>query len=295
MTEFFNQIINGLSLGSIYALVALGYTMVYAIIKLINFAHGEIYMFGAFAGMLAITVLKLPFFVTLIFAMVVTALFCVIIERVAYKPLRKSSKTAALITAIGISFLMQNLTAMIMGRNTFAFPQVVDKQIIDFLGIRTNSIQLMIFGVTIALMFILQFIVKKTKLGRAMRSVAVDKDAAVLMGVNVDNTITITFAIGSALAAAAGVMIGLYQIRVVFWMGTAPGLKAFVAAVFGGIGSIPGAMIGGFAIGLLEALIGGYGGTLFSPYRDAFVFGLLIVVLLFKPSGLLGKNVKEKV
>lgn len=295
MTEFINQIINGLSLGSIYALVALGYTMVYGIIKLINFAHGEIYMFGAFTGMLAITVLKMPFFLALIFSMVVTAGLGVVIERVAYKPLRKSSKTAALITAIGISFLMQNLTAVIMGPNTIAFPQVIEKQMINIFGIRTNSLQLLIFGVTVTLMFILQFIVKKTKLGRAMRSVAVDKDASVLMGVNVDNTITTTFAIGSALAAAAGVMIGLYQIRVVFWMGTAPGLKAFVAAVFGGIGSIPGAMVGGFSIGLLEALIGGYGGALFSPYRDAFVYALLIVVLLFKPSGLLGKNVKEKV
>ena len=295
MLEFLNQIINGLSLGSIYALVALGYTMVYGIIRLINFAHGEIYMFGAFAGMLAITVLKLPFFFALIFSMVVSALLGVVIERVAYKPLRKSSKTAALITAIGISFLLQNVTAMIMGNNTSAFPQVVEKQVYNLGGVQIDSLQILIFVVTLVLMFLLQFIVLKTKLGRAMRAVAVDKDAAVLMGVNVDNTITITFAIGSALAAAAGVLIGLYHIRVVFWMGTAPGLKAFVAAVFGGIGSIPGAMIGGFAIGLLEALVAGYGGTLISPYRDAVVYLLLIIVLLVKPSGLLGKNVKEKV
>ena len=170
-----------------------------------------------------------------------------------------------------------------------------DKQVYDLGGVQINSLQILIFVVTIILMFLLQFIVLKTKLGRAMRAVAVDKDASVLMGVNVDNTITITFAIGSALAAAAGVLIGLYHIRVVFWMGTAPGLKAFVAAVFGGIGSIPGAMIGGFAIGLMEALVAGYGGALISPYRDAVVYMLLIFVLLVKPSGLLGKNVKEKV
>lgn len=295
MQEFLNQIINGLSLGSIYALVALGYTMVYGIIRLINFAHGEIYMFGAFAGMLAITVLRLPFFLALLFAMLISALLGVVIERVAYKPLRKSTQTAALITAIGISFLLQNVTAMIMGNNTRAFPQVFDQSVFDFGGVRINSLQLLIFGVTIVLMLLLQFIVLKTKLGRAMRAVAVDKDASVLMGVNVDNTITITFAIGSALAAAAGVLIGLYHVRVVFWMGTAPGLKAFVAAVFGGIGSIPGAMIGGFAIGLMEAMVAGYGGALFSPYRDAVVYLLLIIVLLVKPSGLLGKHVKEKV
>jgi branched-chain amino acid transport system permease protein len=292
MTQFIQQLINGLSIGSVYALIALGYTMVYGIIKLINFAHGDIFMFGAYVGMVAITTFKLNFFAALIVAMAVTALFGVIIERVAYKPLRKSSKTAALITAIGVSFLIQNGTQLIMGANIYAFPQIIANQYFDIYGVRINLLQLVIFFTSIILMFILQFIVRKTKLGRAMRSVAVDKDASVLMGVNVDNTITITFAIGSALAAAAGIMVGLYYIKIYPFMGFAPGLKAFVAAVFGGIGIIPGAMIGGFAIGLIETLVAGYGSTL---YKDAVVYGILILILIVKPSGLLGKNVKEKV
>jgi branched-chain amino acid transport system permease protein len=179
-----------------------------------------------------------------------------------------------------------------MGANIYAFPQVIPNQYFDFWGLRINLLQVIIFATSIVLMFVLQFIVQKTKLGRAMRSVAVDKDASALMGVNVDNTITITFAIGSALAAAAGIMVGLYYIKVYPYMGFAPGLKAFVAAVFGGIGIIPGAMIGGFAIGLIETLVAGYGSTL---YKDAVVYGILILILLVKPSGLLGKNIKEKV
>lgn len=292
MTQFLQQVINGLSIGSVYALIALGYTMVYGIIKLINFAHGDIFMLGAYIGMIAITVFKLPFFVALIVAMIVTALFGVVIERVAYKPLRKSSKTAALITAIGVSFLIQNVTQLIMGANIYAFPQIIENRYFDVFGLRINLLQLIIFFTSILLMFILQFIVLKTKLGRAMRSVAVDKDASALMGVNVDNTITITFAIGSALAAAAGIMVGLYYIKIYPYMGFAPGLKAFVAAVFGGIGIIPGAMIGGFSIGLIETMVAGYGSTL---YKDAVVYGILILILIVKPSGLLGKNVKEKV
>ena len=292
MTQFLQQVINGLSIGSVYALIALGYTMVYGIIKLINFAHGDIFMFGAYVGMVAITAFGLPFFVALPVAMVVTALFGVVVERVAYKPLRKSSKTAALITAIGVSFLIQNGTQLVMGASIYAFPQVIPNQYFDFWGLRINLLQVIIFVTSIVLMFVLQFVVQKTKLGRAMRSVAVDKDASALMGVNVDNTITITFAIGSALAAAAGIMVGLYYIKVYPYMGFAPGLKAFVAAVFGGIGIIPGAMIGGFAIGLIETLVAGYGSTL---YKDAVVYGILILILLVKPSGLLGKNIKEKV
>lgn len=292
MTQFIQQVINGLSIGSVYALIALGYTMVYGIIKLINFAHGDIFMFGAYVGMVAITTFKLNFFLALIVAMAVTALFGVIIERVAYKPLRKSSKTAALITAIGVSFLIQNGTQLVMGANIYAFPQIIANQYFDVYGVRINLLQLIIFFTSIILMFILQFIVRKTKLGRAMRSVAVDKDASALMGVNVDNTITITFAIGSALAAAAGIMVGLYYIKIYPYMGFAPGLKAFVAAVFGGIGIIPGAMIGGFSIGLIETMVAGYGSTL---YKDAVVYGILILILIVKPSGLLGKNVKEKV
>ncbi len=292
MQQFLQQTINGLSIGGVYALIALGYTMVYGIIKLINFAHGEIFMFGAYIGMIAVMNFNMPIYVAFIVAMAVTALFGVIIERVAYKPLRKSSRTAALITAIGVSFLIQNGVLMVMGANIYAFPQVIPNRFFTVFGLRLNMLQLVIFATSIALMIILQFIVSKTKLGRAMRSVAVDKDAAALMGVNVDNVITITFAIGSALAAAAGIMVGLYYIKVFPFMGFTPGLKAFVAAVFGGIGIIPGAMIGGFAIGLIETYVAGYGSTL---YKDAVVFVILILILLVKPSGLLGKNVKEKV
>jgi branched-chain amino acid transport system permease protein len=292
MQQFLQQTINGLSIGGVYALIALGYTMVYGIIKLINFAHGEIFMFGAYVGMIAVMNFNMPIYLAFVIAMAVTALFGVIIERVAYKPLRKSSRTAALITAIGVSFLIQNGVLMIMGANIYAFPQVIPNRFFTVFGLRLNMLQLVIFATSIALMIILQFIVSKTKLGRAMRSVAVDKDAAALMGVNVDNVITITFAIGSALAAAAGIMVGLYYIKVFPFMGFTPGLKAFVAAVFGGIGIIPGAMIGGFAIGLIETYVAGYGSTL---YKDAVVFVILILILLVKPSGLLGKNVKEKV
>jgi branched-chain amino acid transport system permease protein len=292
MQQFLQQTINGLSIGGVYALIALGYTMVYGIIKLINFAHGDIFMFGAYVGMIAVMNFNMPIYLAFIIAMAVTALFGVIIERVAYKPLRKSTRTAALITAIGVSFLIQNGVLMIMGANIYAFPQVIPNQFFTVFGLRLNMLQLVIFATSIALMIILQFIVSKTKLGRAMRSVAVDKDAAALMGVNVDNVITITFAIGSALAAAAGIMVGLYYIKVFPFMGFTPGLKAFVAAVFGGIGIIPGAMIGGFAIGLIETYVAGYGSTL---YKDAVVFVILILILLVKPSGLLGKNVKEKV
>ncbi len=292
MQQFLQQTINGLSIGGVYALIALGYTMVYGIIKLINFAHGDIFMFGAYVGMVAVMNFNMPIYLAFIIAMAVTALFGVIIERVAYKPLRKSTRTAALITAIGVSFLIQNGVLMIMGANIYAFPQVIPNQFFTVFGLRLNMLQLVIFATSIALMIILQFIVSKTKLGRAMRSVAVDKDAAALMGVNVDNVITITFAIGSALAAAAGIMVGLYYIKVFPFMGFTPGLKAFVAAVFGGIGIIPGAMIGGFAIGLIETYVAGYGSTL---YKDAVVFVILILILLVKPSGLLGKNVKEKV
>lgn len=292
MQQFLQQTINGLSIGGVYALIALGYTMVYGIIKLINFAHGDIFMFGAYVGMIAVMNFNMPIYLAFIIAMAVTALFGVIIERVAYKPLRKSTRTAALITAIGVSFLIQNGVLMIMGANIYAFPQVIPNKFFTVFGLRLNMLQLVIFATSIALMIILQFIVSKTKLGRAMRSVAVDKDAAALMGVNVDNVITITFAIGSALAAAAGIMVGLYYIKVFPFMGFTPGLKAFVAAVFGGIGIIPGAMIGGFAIGLIETYVAGYGSTL---YKDAVVFVILILILLVKPSGLLGKNVKEKV
>lgn len=292
MTQFLQQIINGLSIGSVYALVALGYTMVYGIIKLINFAHGEIFMVGAYSAMILITMFNLPLWLAMMLSMLTTAILGMVIEKVAYKPLRKSSRTAALITAIGVSFLLQNVMLLIMGARIYTFPQVFNNTTWVVNGLRVNALQLGMFLTSIALMLGLQFVVHQTKLGRAMRAVAVDKDAAALMGVDVNHTISMTFALGSALAAAAGVMVGMYYISMTPYMGFAPGLKAFVAAVFGGIGLLPGAMFGGFVIGIIETLVAGYGSTLF---KDAVVYAILILVLLIKPSGLFGKGGKEKV
>lgn len=292
MTVFFQQLINGLSLGSIYALIALGYTMVYGIIKLINFAHGDIYMLGAYIGFMAITVLGVGFFPALLIAMVGCAILGVVIERVAYKPLRNATRIAALITAIGVSYFIEAMTQRFMGTNVRAFPNVLSTEVIQFAGLRISYQQIYIFVTTIVLMLILQTIVKKTKVGRAMRAVSVDADAARLMGINVDATISYTFAIGSALAGAAGVLVGIYYNSINPLMGMVPGVKAFIAAVFGGIGIVPGAMFGGFFIGIAEALVSGYGGSL---YKDAVVYIILIVILIIKPAGLLGRNVKEKV
>ena len=292
MTVFFQQLINGLSLGSIYALIALGYTMVYGIIKLINFAHGDIYMLGAYFGFLAITYLHVGFFPAILISMALCAILGVVIERIAYKPLRNATRIAALITAIGVSYFLEAGTQQVMGTSVRAFPQVLNNQVFNIAGLRITEQQIYIFVTTIVLMLILQFIVKKTKIGRAMRAVSTDSDAARLMGINVDATISITFAIGSALAGAAGVLVGIYYSSINPLMGMLPGIKAFIAAVFGGIGIIPGAMYGGFFIGICEAIVSGYGGSLF---KDAVVYIILIVILVIKPAGLLGKNVKEKV
>ena len=241
MTQFLQQIINGLSLGSIYALIALGYTMVYGIIKLINFAHGDMYMLGAYIGFVAVTVMKLNFVFALVITMVATGLIGILIERIAYRPLRKSTRVVALITAIGVSFLLQNSVAKIMGVSIKGFPQdILPVQTWNIAGVVLNFKQVIIFATSIFLMVLLTVIVQKTKLGRAMRAVAVDADAARLMGINVDNIISMTFAIGTSLAAAAGILVGVYYNSIDPMMGVAPGLKAFVAAVFGGIGIIPG-------------------------------------------------------
>ncbi|MEG0704197.1 MAG: branched-chain amino acid ABC transporter permease [Carnobacterium sp.] len=292
MENFIQQLINGLSLGSIYALIALGYTMVYGIIKLINFAHGEVYMVGSYVGYTVIRNFNLGLIPALLFSMVFCAILGVVVERVAYKPLRKATRVAALITAIGVSFLLQYIVLFIMGPEVNAFPETLQNKSYSLGGITIDEQQITIFVVTIVLMLALQFIVKKTKMGKAMRAVSVDADAAKLMGINVDNTISFTFALGSALAGAAGVLVGIYYNSISPMMGTAPGLKAFIAAVLGGIGLIPGAMFGGFTIGIIETLISGYGNSMI---KDAVVYGILIVILIVKPSGLLGKNTKEKV
>ncbi|MDO4635053.1 MAG: branched-chain amino acid ABC transporter permease [Streptococcus sp.] len=286
------QLVNGLILGSVYALLALGYTMVYGIIKLINFAHGDIYMMGAFIGYYLISAYHLNFFVALVLTMLITAFLGVIVEFLAYRPLRNSTKIANLITAIGVSFLLEYGMVYFVGANVRAFPQALKTIRYDLGLFSVTNVQLTILGVSIVLMLALTYIVQKTKMGKAMRAVSVDSDAAQLMGINVNSTISFTFALGSALAGAAGVLIGLYYNSIEPLMGMTPGIKAFVAAVLGGIGIIPGAALGGFIIGLLETFSVSIG---LSSYRDAVVYAILIIILLVRPAGILGKNIKEKV
>ncbi|EPD06309.1 High-affinity branched-chain amino acid transport system permease protein livH, partial [Lacticaseibacillus paracasei subsp. paracasei CNCM I-2877] len=265
MQTLMQQIINGLSLGSIYALLALGYTMVYGIIKLINFAHGDIYMLGAFWGYYAINYLHFSFVPALLSAMVMAALSGVLIEYLAYRPLRNSPRIAALITAIGVSFFLENGMSFLFGANARNFPQVITTKTYQILGVDVSNVQLLILFTSLVLMVMLQFIIKQTTMGKAMRAVAVDPEAAQLVGINPDHVISFTFALGSALAGAAGVMIGLYYNSIDPLMGMVPGIKAFVAAVVGGIGSVPGAAVGGFLIGLLETGVQAVG---LSAYKD---------------------------
>lgn len=287
------QIINGLALGSVYALIALGYTMVYGIIGLINFAHGDVYMIGAFIGFLVVTYFKLNFISALLIAMIGSALLGIIIEKAAYKPLRKAPKISLLITAIGVSLLLENATRQIVGPNPRSYPDEILKQKMITIGaLQINNLQIIILLISIILALILQYIVFKTKLGKAMRAVAFNKDAALLMGINVDRIISYTFAIGSALAGAAGVLVGILYSRIEPYMGIMPGLKAFIAAVLGGIGVIPGAVFGGLFMGVAETMTKAY---ISSSLSDAIAFGILIIVLIIKPTGLLGSKVSEKV
>ncbi len=291
--ELFQQLVNGISLGSIYALIALGYTMVYGIVKLINFAHGDVFMVGAFIGFYSITILHLGFFPALLLTMAACAIFGVLIEKIAYKPLRNATRIAALITAIGVSLLIEYGTIYLRGAQPEAYPgDVLPTKNIDIFGVSINGQSLFILGISIALMILLQFVVHKTKIGKAMRAVSYDAEAAQLMGIDVNKTISATFAIGSALAGAAGVIFGTYYIKIEPLMGVIPGLKAFVAAVLGGIGSIPGAMVGGLVLGTIESLVSALG---YSLWRDGVAFIVLILILIFRPSGLFGKNVREKV
>lgn len=292
MQTFFQQVINGLSLGSIYALLALGYTMVYGIIKLINFAHGDIYMIGAFWGYYVINQYHVDFGVALVSAMAVSAILGMVIECLAYRPLRHSPRITALITAIGVSYFLENGMSFLFGANTRNFPQVIGQARYTFFGVTITNIQLLIVAVALVLMVGLQLIVQHTRMGTAMRAVAVDQEAAELVGIDPNHIISFTFGLGSALAGAAGVLIGLYYNSIDPLMGMVPGIKAFVAAVVGGIGSIPGAAIGGFLIGLLETFVQAIG---LSAYKDAAVYIVLIIILIVLPAGLLGKNVKEKV
>ncbi|MFK5884036.1 MAG: branched-chain amino acid ABC transporter permease [Candidatus Izemoplasma sp.] len=288
------QIINGLNTGSIYALVAVGYTMVYGIIKLINFAHGEIMMFGAYFAFIFATSLpiNLPFIVIVVFAMALAALMGIVTEKLAYKKLRTAPRISALITAIGVSLFLQNLALLIFEPKPKVMPALISKEPVDIFGIDVPLVTIYTIVISIMMMLVLTYFVQKTKPGRAMRAVSQDKEAAMLMGINVDRIISLTFAIGSALGALGGIFYSIAFTQVYPTLGVMPGLKAFIAAVFGGIGNIFGAMIGGYTIGFIEAMTKGY---ISSQWSDAIVFGILILVLLFKPSGLLGKNVKEKV
>lgn len=286
------QLINGLALGSIYALIALGYTMVYGIIGMINFAYGEIFMFGAYAGLVLALSNYVNVYVALLGATLITMVLGVVIERIAYKPLRRSSRLSALISAIGVSIFLSSFMVKVKGPNTRGFPKLFENKIFEIGNFQITIYQIVIIGVAGLLMLGLHLFVNYTKTGRSMRACSQDQDAAKLMGVNVDRVISITFAIGSGLAGAAGVLAGIYFNAVQPYMGLMAGLKAFAAAVLGGIGSIPGAMIGGLVIGLTEIL----GITVnLSEYRDAFAFAILILVLLFKPSGIMGRKANKKV
>ncbi len=290
---FLEQLVNGITLGSTYALIALGYTMVYGIVQLINFAHGEIYMFGAFAGFFLVTVAGVNIFLALGGAMVFCMLLGVLVERVAYRPLRgKSNRLAPLISALGVSIFLSTLMTKLNGPNTVCYPDVISRSTFTLGGIEFSTLQLIIIGLSGALMASLHFMVQKTRIGKAMRACAQDLDAASLMGINVNQVISITFAIGSALAAAGGVMVGIYYNAVGPYMGMMAGLKAFAAAVLGGIGSIPGAMVGGITLGIIEIFGVAY---LSSSYKDAFAFAILILVLIVRPQGLLGRKIVKKV
>jgi branched-chain amino acid transport system permease protein len=294
MEQLLQQLINGISLGSIYALIALGYTMVYGIINLINFAHGDIYMIGAYVGFALTTFLGLGFFPSLLISMLVCSILGMIIEKVAYKPIRNSTRIAALITAISVSLFLEYTMVYFVKPDTRTFPEVLQNKILTLFNgkIIIDLKNIYIVLITVLLMAGLQYVVHKTKVGKAMRAVSLDKDAAELMGVDVNKTISYTFAIGSSLAGAAGVLVGVYYNTINPLMGVVPGLKAFVAAVLGGIGVIPGAVFGGFFLGMTETLVSAYGGSVF---KDAVAFSILIIVLLIRPNGLLGKTIKEKV
>jgi branched-chain amino acid transport system permease protein len=304
MATFFQQLVNGLSVGSIYALIALGYTMVYGVLKLINFAHSEIFMIGAFAGFYAAVALGYDpevgaasfsivlALVVLMIAMATAALLGVTIERAAYRPVRHAPKLTPLITAIGVSLLLQNLGLLVFSATPRPFPSIVAEERWDIGGVILTNIKVVIFGVSLALMVGLHLLVQKTWLGKSMRAVSVNLAAARLMGISVNRVIALTFAVGSSLAAAGGILFGLDQLRIEPTMGVLVGLKAFVAAVLGGIGNIPGAVLGGLLIGVAEQMTAGY---ISADYRDAITFVILIGVLLVRPEGLLGVVKQEKV
>ena len=285
--SFLNYLVSGLSLGSVYAIIALGYTMVYGIAKMLNFAHGDVIMVGAYVCFFAFTRYGLNPFISVILAMLVCTCLGIVIEKLAYKPLR-----AVLITAIGVSYLLQNLALLFWSSNPKVFNSIIPNESIEIGGLTVSYITILTIVVCVVIMILLTTFINKTKLGKAMRAVSEDKGAAQLMGIDVNTTISVTFAIGSGLAAIAGVLLCSAYPNLTPTTGSMPGIKAFTAAVFGGIGSIPGAFLGGLLLGVIENLAKAYISTQIS---DAIVFGVLIIVLLVKPAGLLGKPTREKV
>ena len=293
--EFLQHMTNGISLGSLYALIAIGYTMVYGILRLINFAHGDIFMIGAYLTYYGITYTPIPWYIIFILVPILTGLLGVVLERLAYKPLREAPRITILISAIGASFLLQNLGILVFGGRPKAFPIPEVFQHVATIGeVSIGYINFIIPVVTIILLFGLNYVIQKTRTGMAMRALSKDYEAASLMGININRTISITFFIGSLLAAMGGIMWGIKYPQLMPHMGVLPGLKCFIAAVVGGIGNITGAVIGGFILGLGEILIIAFLPSL-TGYRDAFAFILLIVILLFKPTGIMGKKIAEKV
>jgi branched-chain amino acid transport system permease protein len=297
---FIQQIINGVTLGSIYALFALGYTMVYGVLLMINFAHSEIFMVGAYIGFFVLALLPtiLPpvtaIYLVIVFliALVGTGALAVGVERFAYRPLRRAPRLAPLISAIGVSIFLQNFVMLTAGAESRPYPETFAVLQIEFSGIRINTLQILIFGMAIVLMVVLHLFITRTKLGKAMRAVSQNHVVSQLMGINTNTIIAITFFIGGGLGGVAGVLNGLYYGSIKYNMGFLPGIKAFTAAVLGGIGNVKGAMAGGFILGILEALSAGY---ISSEYKDVIAFVVLILVLLFRPTGIFGEEVTEKI
>jgi branched-chain amino acid transport system permease protein len=294
VSYFLQQLINGLQLGFVYALIALGYTMVYGIVRLINFAHGDVFMVGAYLGFFALASWRLPWPLAILAAMVGCGLLGMFIERVAYRPLRNAPRISALITAMGVSLFLEYFTSLrfVFGPDYRAFPRPFAVTTINLGGVTVSNIQLIVFGTALVLMLALYWFVNRTRTGLAMRAVSFDHNTARLMGINVDYIISVTFGLGSALAGAGGVLYGIAYPQIHPFMGVMPGLKAFVAAVLGGIGVIPGAMLGSVIMGLVETFTSAY---ISSTLRDAVAFAVLIVVLLVRPAGILGRSQREKV
>ncbi len=292
--SFLQYLINGISIGAVYAIIALGYTMVYGIAKMLNFAHGDVIMIGAYASYCVTSYLGLPAIVSILVAVAVCTLLGILIEGLAYKPLRGTPSLAVLITAIGVSYFLQNAAQLIFGSAPKNFSSIVTMKPLSFFdgGLTITGEVLITVVVCVAIMVLLTLFTTKTRMGKAMRAVSEDRDAAQLMGINVNQTISLTFAIGSALAAVAGVLLCSTVPTLMPTTGAMPGIRAFTAAVFGGIGSIPGAMLGGILLGIIETFSKAYISTQFS---DAIVFSVLIIILLVKPAGLLGKQIQEKV